>query len=326
MRRAGIYAAVAILSFCAGYGVAHYAGPKLQSASEGSDVFQRGNRYALIDPILYCRDQDSNSFSNKTTAEIEQTVGQYLDAQKRAGALDDASVYFKDLLNGPNALINSSFHSLPGSLLKVPLAITAFKKEDDSKGYLDTTVTMQNTGDANDIEHFKAPKTLQQNQTYSIRDILSYLLAYSDNTAAVVLDFVLRDDTSDVYTDLGIQPAIGTGYTIDAKTYSSFFRVLYNASYLSKASSEQLLELLSRSSFTQGLVAGVPAGTVVSHKFGEFAQANEKQLHDCGIVYKKGHPYILCIMTLGKNYDTLPGVISNVSKMVYTIVDQDDHN
>ena len=44
--------------------------------------------------------------------------------------------------------------------------------------------------------------------------------------------------------------------------------------------------MLSTSDFSDGLVAGVPVGTVVSHKFGErhfVGDADVEQLHDCGI-------------------------------------------
>src|SRR5205085_892290 len=60
-----------------------------------------------------------------------------------------------------------------------------------------------------------------------------------------------------------------TGDIISLKDYSSVFRILYNASYLNHDSSENALSLLSQSTFKNALVAGVPAETVVAHKFGE---------------------------------------------------------
>jgi hypothetical protein len=74
------------------------------------------------------------------------------------------------------------------------------------------------------------------------------------------------------------------------------------------------------STFTQGIVAGVPAGTRVSHKFGEFsAGTNLKQLHDCGIVYKPAHPYILCVMTQGNDFNNLAATIAKISKTVWDL-------
>src|SRR6185436_5295057 len=87
------------------------------------------------------------------------------------------------------------------------------------------------------------------------------------------------------------------------QNYSHLFRALYNGTYLSHDASEKALELLSRTKFSDGIVAGVPKETTVSHKFGErtlsLNTSSINELHDCGIVYYPGHPYFLCIMTKG---------------------------
>ena len=105
------------------------------------------------------------------------------------------------------------------------------------------------------------------------------------------------------------------------KTYASFFRILYNGTYLTQRDSEHLLSLLSQSSFTQGLIAGLPTDMVVAHKFGEASLPDgTHQLHDCGIVYKPNQPYLICVMTKGTNFNTLAGVISHISKTVYKTI------
>jgi hypothetical protein len=121
------------------------------------------------------------------------------------------------------------------------------------------------------------------------------------------------------YSDLAVIVPQTDQYTMTVSTYAGFFRVLYNATYLNHADSEHLLDLLSQSSFTKGLVAGVPAGVAVAHKFGERGYNNPAipdQLHDCGIVYAK-KPYVVCIMTQGRGYDAMAGIIANISKMIY---------
>jgi beta-lactamase class A len=101
------------------------------------------------------------------------------------------------------------------------------------------------------------------------------------------------------------------------KSFSSVFRTLYNSSFFEWSLSEQVLNLLSQTTFTQGLVAGVPDGTVVSHKYGE----NTDELHDCGIVYHPGRPYLLCVMTRGSNVHSLEMTIAHISKMAWDFVD-----
>jgi hypothetical protein len=62
--------------------------------------------------------------------------------------------------------------------------------------------------------------------------------------------------------------------------------------------------------YNDGLKAGIPANIELAHKFGErgiigMNGREQKQLHDCGIIYYPKHPYILCIMTRGYERDKL---------------------
>jgi hypothetical protein len=104
---------------------------------------------------------------------------------------------------------------------------------------------------------------------------------------------------------------------MSVKDYASFFRILYNASYLSKDSSQKALSLLSEVDFTDGLRGGVPKDVPVANKFGERQVGTTQQLHDCGIVYLTDHPYLLCIMSRGSDFDELASSIKTVSHLVY---------
>ncbi len=102
----------------------------------------------------------------------------------------------------------------------------------------------------------------------------------------------------------------------------SFFRILYNATYLDRIASEQILEILTKTTFSEGIVAGVPESTRVAHKFGSrelVDQSGSRQLHDCGIVYAK-NPYILCVMTQGRDFTALANFIKDVSAVTYNAV------
>jgi hypothetical protein len=110
---------------------------------------------------------------------------------------------------------------------------------------------------------------------------------------------------------------------ITPQQVATLFKVLYNGTYLSHDFSEQALRLMSESSFTQGLVAGVPSSTVVSHKFGIVGITSggvetEHELHDCGIIYAPNNPYLLCVMTRGASgLSNIENTIADISKTVY---------
>ena len=111
--------------------------------------------------------------------------------------------------------------------------------------------------------------------------------------------------------------------SMSVREYAAFFRVLYNATYLSHTGSERALQYLTRSMFHNGLVAGVPQGTAVAHKFGEREMPGGlRQLHDCGVVYAPNHPYVLCVMTRGAQMDALKVAIQRVSAATYAGVMQ----
>jgi beta-lactamase class A len=148
------------------------------------------------------------------------------------------------------------------------------------------------------------------------------MIVQSDNNAFTLLARVVDPAELDrVYALLRMQNPRATGDDafLSVQTYASFFRVLYNATYLSKEASEWALATLARSEFRAGLVAGVPSAVPVAHKFGEKSdpKAGVMQLHDCGIIYYPSHPYLLCVMSQGPSFEFLDDVIVAVSRLVY---------
>jgi len=153
------------------------------------------------------------------------------------------------------------------------------------------------------------------------------MIVYSDNNAFTFLTKIVDPVQLDrVYSSLRLlnPRSMKDDDFLSVQTYESFFRVLYNASYVSRDSSEWALEILSKSEFRSGLVSGVPPSVKVSHKFGEKSDASEGsvQLHDCGIVYYPRHPYLLCVMSKGPNFELLDDVIAEISRIAFTEVDR----
>ena len=154
------------------------------------------------------------------------------------------------------------------------------------------------------------------------------MIKNSDNEAAMLLgNSIDKTFLEKVFSDLNIiLPKEGGGEQnfITAERISSLMRALYLASYLNVDNSQKLLSLMSQTSFTQGIVSGIPSSSTVAHKFGErevidmdTKKAVSAELHDCGIVYKEDHPYVLCVMTEGATYEHLANILSDISKLVY---------
>jgi beta-lactamase class A len=64
---------------------------------------------------------------------------------------------------------------------------------------------------------------------------------------------------------------------------------------VSTESRDEMLSLLAQEWYTQGIVAGLPAGAQYAHKSGSYGTA----LHDAGIVWGPAGPYVIVVMTDG---------------------------
>jgi beta-lactamase class A len=152
------------------------------------------------------------------------------------------------------------------------------------------------------------------------------MIIYSDNLAMNVMFQKFPNISPEgVFKDLNIELTSdeSTGEAeVNVYLYASFFRILYNASYLRPEFSNWALQLMTNTAFHDGLVAGVPKDVVVAHKFGERENIEGRQLHDCGIIYHPRSPYLLCIMTRGKEFNELAQVIQKLSSFVYKKVDE----
>lgn len=288
--------------------------------SQNAEIHEGG--YSLINPLLECNNLADNKelvpFKNRLQAIVEDSLSKHLASH--------VAIYFRDMNNGPWTGINEQDLFAPASLLKVPLMMAYLRSADDNPGILSKKLRFDNIGNNNTSQFFKPLKALTPNDEYTVDDLLTYMIEYSENNAFALLTLNADDRMfSQIYQELGVSvPGISTPQDfITVKQYASFFRILFNASYLSRQNSEKALTLLSNTHFDIGLTAGVPKKTPVAHKFGERnnEDTGERQLHDCGIIYYPKHPYLLCIMTRGNDYNKLASVIRQISKTTYQQVD-----
>lgn len=293
--------------------------PQAQKRSDISETRVKGS-YKFVNPLLEC-DQAEPTLRASVKG-LEQELKSYIAKSVSASEVEMVAVYYRDLNNGSWIGIGSSQPFSPASLLKVPVMIAALKKAEGDKGLLSRKFKF----DASVPMDFVDPNILDEQirfgSSYTYRELIERMIVNSDNNAKnMLVGIVGDDDIFKVWSDLGVP--IPTDQSAEdfltVKDYSSFFRILFNATYLSRDMSELALEILSSTRFDSGLSAGIPAGVVMSNKFGErgFADSNIKQLHDCGIVYSDKSPYLICVMTRGTDWQMQAGIIAEISRMVY---------
>lgn len=306
-------------SFAAGW----FAREARMGAADRTQEVRLGG-YSFINPLLECEVGDRISFPDSHS--MQGILESAADAAKRRGGVQAMSVYYRDLNNGPWAGVNIDEPFAPASLLKLPTVIAWLKVAEIDPRVLQARITYEGLGDANAAQAFRPASRLVPGASYSIRELMERSLVFSDNSADLLLaKHLATEQLTRAYTDLGMQTAeTRTGQDIiSARQYATFFRVLYNASYLQRDLSELALSMLSRAEFRLGLVAGVPAGTPVAHKFGERTfPGGLVQLHDCGIVYHPRAPYLLCVMTRGKSMADLLAEVRGVSRIVFEEIER----
>ena len=283
-------------------------------------------KYQLINPQIICNQKQIVEKKNYVAFKTE--LVDFIEEQKKKGLISEASIYFRDLKYGPTFGIDEYAQFSPASLLKLPLMITYLGLSEDDQSVLETKLYFENINTGGGLTQTIVPtQTIEPNMLYTVAELIEYMITYSDNKSYyVLLEYLnqLSPNTQllrDTFIDLGvIDPSNEFEDTLTVKSYAGIFTQLYNSTYFTKKeTSERALEYLSRTDFNRGIVAGVPEGIPVAHKFGE--RINEttgiKQLHDCGIVYYPKNPYLICIMTRGNNMDFLMDTLSIISKMMY---------
>lgn len=298
-------------------------GSTKQRDSNNEEVIRKNFNYKYINPILECNPNISlNSKLTPLKKSIESVINQEIDNKN----ITFASVYYRDLNNGPWFGINEKEYFSPASLVKVPILIAYLKKAETDPTILQKKLIVSSdptTG--NNIQNIKPSVVTVTNNEYTIDKLLEEMIIYSDNNAYNTLVTNLTgEEMMKVYQDLDVDISKAfsnpNGNIITIKAYASFFRILFNASYLNQDMSEKALKLLTQVEYKNALVAGVPKDITVAHKFGErkYSDTNETQFHDCGIIYLPKSPYLLCIMTKStKSINQSINFIKEISQKVY---------
>lgn len=292
------------------------------TAAPGKPFRLADSRYPLINPLLFCNLDQQKNYNEDTR--LESDINSFIQARVARGLADSISAYVINYEAGTWSGVNENERYDPASLLKVPLMITYLKASESDPKVLSQQYAYEGD-DQNADEYYRSAKNIEPGKYYSVDTLIQSMIVNSDNTAAVLLERSIGSrELTEIYTDLNLPiPRAGsnTGF-ISAKSYSYFFRLLYNSTFLSRENSQKALALLAEPDKV-GIRDGLPQDIVVAQKFGERTLYSpdgsvvHRELHDCGIVYKKDSPYLLCVMSRGSDFPSLAKNIADLSALVY---------
>lgn len=210
---------------------------------------------------------------------------------------------------------DDSFHA--ASTMKVPVMIELFHQVKEGKLRLDEPLVIHNEfhsivdgspfkldpTDDSEADLYKA-----EGQTRTVSQLCELMITVSSNLATDVLIqklgveniramvHSLGADGMNVLRGVEDNKAYEKG--LNDTTTARGLQILLTAIAQGKAvdadSSRQMIEILERQHFNEGIPAGLPPGTRVAHKTGEITKIH----HDAAIVYAP-RPFVLVILVRG---------------------------
>ena len=246
---------------------------------------------------------------------LRKSLRTYVESMK-----NPTGVYFEYLPSGVSIGVDEKENFISASLLKVPLVMAVFKEIEEGTLRLDQKLAVK---EANIDPYFGELWKMGPGTEITVEQAINLVLTESDNTAkSVLFDSLKQESIDNVFDSLDIpKEREGTNPVVSPKNYSSILRSLYLSSYLKEENSNHVLDLLTKTIFTDKLPAGVPSYVKVAHKIGVYGQTDDSKAiyTDCGIIYIPKRPYILCIMAR-TNEEEATKIMIELSKTVYDYV------
>lgn len=151
--------------------------------------------------------------------------------------------------------------------------------------------------------------------SYTVDELLTLSGKQSDNTAAWVLSLMLgQDEVQQLAETLGMEQTLIEDNTTTPAEMGSFFARIYKETIIPAGLREKFYGYLTHTDFEDRISAGVPGWVTVAHKIGNEIQT----VNDCGIVFNKKYPYVLCIFSKEAQEDEALKVIPKISHLVWS--------
>ncbi|GAC1388077.1 MAG: serine hydrolase [Candidatus Saccharimonadales bacterium] len=230
------------------------------------------------------------------SSQLQSIVDNFANSQKIP-----FGIYIKDLKNNAIAIHNQATVFPSASLYKLYVADLIFHQID-----------------INNI----VPSAHAGNSSYSIRDCLDRMITVSDNDCGIELGNIVQWNLANptiiargyTNTNLNDPPQTTAGDT--GKLLEHLYQQLGETS-----NNDQLifLELLKQQQLNRNLPAGLPAGTVIAHKTGDF----EGYIHDVGIVYGAKTNYVISVLSgPWPDADAAAEAFANLSQQIYQVAER----
>lgn len=248
----------------------------------------------------------------------------------------DVAVAFRTLDGRDEVLIDPDTRFHAASTMKVPVMIELFRQAADGTLDLDDPLPIHNefksivdgsryqlsVGDDSDAEVYAAI-----GKTLTLRQLCAAMITVSSNFATNLLieklgvenirATVKRLGAEGMQVLRGVedQKAFDKGMnnTTTARGLLVLLQKIARGQAVNAAADAEMIAILKRQKFRDGIPSGLPAGTPVAHKTGSITRIQ----HDAGVVYAS-RPYTLVVLVRGiQDQQQSQALIAKLSKIVY---------
>jgi beta-lactamase class A len=207
------------------------------------------------------------------------------------------SVIVRNLADGREVSINAGETYYAASLFKAAVLLTAYQLRD--AGTLDFTKEVEITEESaeNDLGTLEYLE-LEVGDKVTIGDAVKAMVVVSDTTLAnLVLEEIGYAPVDAVLESVGaiVMTVSDRELPTTAEDMAALISAIATGNGASEASRQEMLSLMAQEWFGEGVVAGLPTGTVYAHKTGSFTDAT----HDVAIVEGPAGPYLIAVLSDG---------------------------
>lgn len=254
----------------------------------------------------------------------------------------DFAIAFKDLSGSEDEiLINEKEEFHAASTMKTPVMIEVFKQAAEGKFSLTDSLLVENefksivdgSSFSLDITRDSSDKIYSQlGQKKSIKDLMVDMIIHSSNLATnIIVELVDAKQVTQTLREMGAKDIMVLRGVEDIKAYDQglnntttandlmlIFEQLAKKEMVSKAASEEMLEVLLRQTHNNIIPALLPENVKVAHKTGSITGV----AHDSGIVIlPNGEKYVLVLLSKNmKNSEKGVAMMAQISRMIYDYV------
>lgn len=269
----------------------------------------------------------SRTIDQKLNANIEERI-------RKSGA--EVAIAFRTL-DGQTAYSlreEESFHA--ASTMKIPVMIELFHQARQGKLKLEDALPVKNEfhsladgsiytldpADDSETDLYKAA-----GETRTLRQLCELMITVSSNLATNLLIeklgveniratvHSLHADGMDVLRGVEDSKAFAKGLnnTTTALGLLQLLDAIARGEAVDQESSRQMIEILERQKFNEGIPAGLPTGTRVAHKTGEITKIH----HDAAIVFAP-KPFVLVILVRGlADIKDSAALMADITRLLY---------